>query len=262
MQRRNYTSSKCESITSGSTAPAISSSSPSPLGDITLELLRREGFQEDVYVRLLAYKSSKKLAVQLQNLEDEFAIFVTPFGKYIEKEEGAKVGVSSWQRISDNAIPARAKISGSYINSALIKTEAMMNGYDEAIVLTADGHVSEGSAENLFIVRDGKLITSPVTEDILKRITRASLIELARDELRIETVMRKVDRSELYVAEEAFFCGTGVQIVAIAEIDHRKVGTGKIGPIASRLRDLYFEIARGKNNKYAGWVTPVYAGAN
>lgn len=231
------------------------------LGDITLELLRREGFQEDIYVRPLAYKASEKLAVQLQDLEDECAIFVTPFGKYIEKEEGASVGVSSWQRISDNAIPARGKITGSYINPALIKTEAIMNGYDEAIVLTADGHVSEGSAQNLFIVRDGKLVTSPVTEDILEGITRASLIELARDELGIDTVERKIDRSELYMAEEAFFCGTGVQIAAIASIDHRKVGTGKMGPIVTRLRDLYFDIARGKNKKYAAWVTPVYAGA-
>ena len=231
------------------------------LCDITIELLRKEGFREDIYVRPLAYKSSEKLAVQLQNLEDEFAIFVIPFGKYIEKEEGAHVGISSWQRINDNAIPARAKITGSYINSALIKNEAIMDGYDEAIVLTADGHVSEGSAQNLFIVREGKLITSSVTEDILEGITRAVLMGLAQNELGIEVVERRIDRSELYVAEEAFFCGTGVQIVAIASIDHRTVGTGEMGPIVRRLRDLYFEIARGKNKKYAHWVTPVYAGA-
>jgi len=231
------------------------------LCDITLELLCKDGFREDTYIRPLAYKSSEGIGVRLHDLEDGFAIFATPFGKYIQTEEGAKAGVSSWRRISDNAIPARAKITGSYINSALIKTDIVMKGFDEAIVLAEDGHVSEGSAENLFIVREGKLITSPITEDILEGITRAALMELARKELGIEVVERHIDRSELYVVEEAFFCGTGVQIVAIASIDHRTVGTGEIGPIVRRLRDLYFEIARGKNKKYAHWVTPVYAEA-
>jgi len=231
------------------------------LCDITVELLRKEGFREDVYIRPLAYKSSEGIGVRLHDLEDAFAIFATPFGKYIEREEGAKAGVSSWRRVSDNAIPARAKITGSYVNCALIKTDMVMKGFDEAIALAEDGHVAEGSAENLFIVRDGKLITSPITEDILEGITRVGLMELARNELGIEVVERHIDRSELYVAEEAFFCGTGVQIVAIASIDHRSVGTGETGPIVRRLRDLYFEIARGKNKKYAHWVTPVYAGA-
>jgi branched-chain amino acid aminotransferase len=225
----------------------------------TLELLRKEGFREDTYIRPLAYKADTGIGVRLHDLEDQFALFATPFGKYIEKEEGAKVGVSSWRRISDNAVPARAKITGAYINSALIKTDAVMNGFDEAIVLTQAGHVSEGSAENLFIVRDGKLITSPVTEDILEGITRSTLIELAGKELGIETIERPIDRTELYVAEEAFFCGTGVQIVAITEIDHRPVETGKIGPIVTQLRDLYFSIARGERDDYMEWVTPVYA---
>jgi len=225
----------------------------------TLELLRKEGFREDTYIRPLAYKADTGIGVRLHDLEDQFALFATPFGKYIEKEEGAKVGVSSWRRISDNAVPARAKITGAYINSALIKTDAVMNGFDEAIVLTQAGHVSEGSAENLFIVRDGKLITSPVTEDILEGITRSTLIELAGKELAIETIERPIDRTELYVAEEAFFCGTGVQIVAITEIDHRPVETGKIGPIVTQLRDLYFSIARGEREDYMEWVTPVYA---
>lgn len=225
----------------------------------TLELLRKEGFREDTYIRPLAYKADTGIGVRLHDLEDQFALFATPFGKYIEKEEGAKVGVSSWRRISDNAVPARAKITGAYINSALIKTDAVMNGFDEAIVLTQAGHVSEGSAENLFIVRDGKLITSPVTEDILEGITRSTLIELAGKELAIETIERPIDRTELYVAEEAFFCGTGVQIVAITEIDHRPVETGKIGPVVTQLRDLYFSIARGEREDYMEWVTPVYA---
>jgi len=228
------------------------------LCNTTIELLRKEGFREDTYVRPLAYKADVGIGVRLHDLEDQFAMFATPFGKYIEKEEGAKVGVSSWRRISDNAVPARAKITGAYINSALIKTDAAMNGFDEAIVLTQEGHVSEGSAENLFIVRDGKLITSPVTADILEGITRSTLIELATRELGIETVERPIDRTELYVADEAFFCGTGVQIAAITEIDHRPVGTGIIGPIVRQLRELYFSVARGQRKDYLDWVSPVY----
>jgi branched-chain amino acid aminotransferase len=228
------------------------------LCNITIELLQKEGFREDTYVRPLAYKADTGIGVRLHDLDDQFALFATPFGKYIEKEEGAKVGVSSWRRINDNAVPARAKITGAYINSALIKTDAVMNGFDEAIVLTQHGHVSEGSAENLFIVRDGKLITSPVTEDILEGITRSTLIELAAKELGIETVERPIDRTELYIAEEAFFCGTGVQIAAITDIDHRPVGTGKIGPIVKQLRDLYFSVARGERKDYLDWISPVY----
>ncbi len=229
------------------------------LCNFTTQLLQKEGFREDTYIRPLAYKADTGIGVRLHDLEDQFALFATPFGKYIEKEEGAKVGVSSWRRINDNAVPARAKITGAYINSALIKTDAVMNGFDEAIVLTQQGHVSEGSAENLFIVRDAKLTTSPVTDDILEGITRSTLIELAAKELGIETVERPMDRTELYVAEEAFFCGTGVQIAAITEIDHRPVGTGEIGPIVTQLRDLYFSVARGERKDYLEWLSPVYA---
>lgn len=228
------------------------------LCQITVELLRREGYREDAYIRPLAYKASEGIGVRLHDLEDDFAIFATPFGKYIEKEEGARVHVSSWRRVEDNAIPARAKITGAYINSAFPKTEAFLNGFDEAIVLSHDGHVSEGSAENIFIVRDGLLITPPVTANILEGITRGVIMEIAREELGIETVERTIDRSELYLAEEAFFCGTGVQVVAITEIDHRLVNDGKIGPIALRLRQLYFDIVRGKVEKYRAWCTPVY----
>ena len=231
------------------------------LGQITVELLRREGYREDAYVRPLAYKGSEVVGVRLHNLQDDFAMFTVPFGKYIEKEEGANVCVSSWRRIDDNAVPARAKITGAYINSALAKTEAALNGFDEAIVLTCDGHVSEGSAENLFIIRDGALITPSVTENILEGITRKVIIELAREELGLEVVERPIDRTELYVADEAFFCGTGVQVVAIAHIDRRPVGAGQIGPIVKMIRDLYFDIVRGKVTKYLHWCTPVYTSA-
>ena len=228
------------------------------LGEITLELLRKEEYRADTYVRPLAYKGSEVIGVRLHDLEGHFAMFAVPFGRYIDKEEGADVCVSSWRRIADNAIPARGKITGSYVNSAFIKTEAMADGYDEAIVLTQDGHVSEGSAENLFIVRGGKLITSPITDNILEGITRATLMQLATDELGLQVVERRIDRTELYVCDEAFFCGTGVQVAAIARVDHRPVGEGSIGPITSRVRDLYFSVVRSEVEKYANWCTPVY----
>jgi len=226
--------------------------------NITIELLRREGFQQDTYIRPLAYKSQEGIGVRLKGIADSFAMFSIPFGRYIEQEEGAKVCVSSWRRIYDTSVPARAKCTGAYINSAFCKSEAEMNGFDEAIVLTRGGSVSEGSAENLFLVRNGVLVTPSVTSDILEGITRATLIQLASEELQIEVEERTVDRTELYVCEEAFFCGTGVQIAAIASIDNRPVGEGRIGPITKALRDRYFDIVRGKVPKYKGWCTPIY----
>lgn len=228
------------------------------LADITVELVRKEGYREDTYIRPIAYKADEIVGVRLHNLHDEFAIFAIPFGRYIESEEGASAAVSSWRRIDDNAVPARAKITGAYINSAFAKTEAVLNGFDEAVVLTCDGHVSEGSAENLFIIRDGVLLTPPVTENILEGITRKVIMELAQEELGLKVVERPIDRTELYVADEAFFCGTGVQVAAIARIDHRPVGTGKLGPIVKALRDLYFDVVRGQVRKYQHWCTPVY----
>jgi len=228
------------------------------LGEITLDLLRREGYRQDVYIRPLAYKSSEGIGVRLHDIEDDFALFAMPFGRYVEKEEGADVAVSSWRRVADNAIPARAKVTGAYVNSALAKSDALLNGYDEAIVLNQDGHVSEGSAENLFLVRDGKLVTPPVIENILEGITRATIIQIAREELALETVERPIDRTELYVADEVFFCGTGVQVAAIASVDRRPVGDGKMGPIVQQIRQLYFDVVRGRVPRYRHWCTPVY----
>ncbi len=234
---------------------------PEQLAEITVELVAREDWRQDCYIRPLLYKAEEAIGVRLHNLRDAVAIFTIPFGKYIQDEEGAKVCVSSWRRVNDNAIPARGKLIGSYMNSAAIKTEAMLNGFDEAIVLNEDGHVAEGSAENLFIVRDGALITPPVYSNILEGITRRTLIQLAQEEFDIPVVERQIDRSELYVADEAFFCGTGVQIVAIASIDHRPIGSGRIGPLTQKLRDLYFRIVRGYEPRYSHWLTPVPAGA-
>jgi branched-chain amino acid aminotransferase len=228
------------------------------LGEITLELLRREGLREDVYIRPLAYKGDPIIGVRLHDLTDDFAMFAVPFGRYIEKEEGAHVCISSWRRVDDNAVPARAKITGAYVNSALSKTDAVLSGYDEALVLTQEGHISEGSAENFFLVRDGTLITPPVTANILEGITRDAIMTLAREELGMQTVERPIDRSEIYVCDEAFFTGTGVQVAAITQVEHRPVGTGTLGPVVNRLRQVYFDAVRGRNPKYRSWCTPVY----
>jgi branched-chain amino acid aminotransferase len=232
------------------------------LSQITLELLRKEGFREDTYIRPLAYKADEIIGVKLHDMSDAVTIFATPFGRYVNAEEGARVHTSSWRRIDDNAVPARAKIVGAYINSAFSKTEAVLNGFDEAIVLTQDGHVSEGSAENVFIVRDGVVITPPITENILEGLTREVVLKLCRDDLGLKTLERRIDRSELYVAEEVFFTGTGVQIAAITEVDRRLVGgTGRMGPVVQRLRDLYFDVVRGRVPAYRSWCTPVYTEA-
>ena len=230
------------------------------LGEITLELLRKEGYRQDAYIRPLAYKVDEVIGVRLHDLSDDLAMFAVPFGRYIEKEEGAHVCISAWRRVDDNAVPARAKITGGYINSAFAKTDAVLSGYDEALVLTETGHISEGSAENFFMVRNGELITPPVTSNILEGITRDTIINLAWEEMGLRTVQRSIDRSEIYICEEAFLVGTGVQVAAITQVEHRPIGGGVIGPVVTRLRELYFDVVRGRNPKYKHWLAPVYHG--
>ncbi|HYI23344.1 MAG TPA: branched-chain amino acid transaminase [Candidatus Limnocylindrales bacterium] len=232
--------------------------SPEEMVDLTVELLRRNGFRQDAYIRPTMYKSTEAIGVRLHNLEEKLLIFSVPFGEYIAIDRGIRAQVVSWRRNSDQALPARAKIVGGYVNSAFSKSEAVLNGYDEAIVLTADGHVSEGSAENFFMVREGKLITPSITDDILEGITRTGLMQLAREEMGIETVVRTIDRSELYVADEAFLCGTGAQLSPVVEIDHRAIGNGEVGPITRRLTTLYFDTVRGRMPAYSDWLTPIY----
>ena len=228
------------------------------LAEITVELLRRDGLREDVYIRPIVYKSSETIGVRLHNLDADVTIFGIPFGQYIDTEGGIRAMVSSWRRTDDNAIPARGKITGAYVNGALAKSEAQLNGFDEAIVLTADGHVSEGSAENLFIVKDRVLITPPVTDNILEGITRRRLMDMARERLEVEVAERTIDRTELYSADEVFLCGTGAQISPVIEIDRRQVGTGRPGSITRELSRTYFDAVRGKLPEYRDWLTPVY----
>lgn len=229
------------------------------LVNIALNLLQAENYQEDCYMRPLIYKSDPVIGVRLNDLSGEFALFAVPFGRYVSAEEGARVAVSSWRRVSDTSIPARGKFTGSYLNSAFAKTEALLNGFDEALVLNESGHISEGSAENVFIVRNRQIITPPISSDILEGITRLSVMHLLREELGFEVIERTIDRTEFYVAEEAFFCGTGVQIAAIIEVDRRPVGKGVMGPIVHDLRDLFFDVVRGRHPGYKHWTVPVYA---
>jgi branched-chain amino acid aminotransferase len=229
------------------------------LSRVTLELLRAEQFTGDCYLRPLAFYSDEIIGVRLHDLTPQVSIIALPFGRYVDKEEGAHVTISSWRRVDDNMIPPRGKIAGAYVNSAFIKTDAQRAGFDEAIVLNENGHVSEGSAENIFMVRQGKVVTPKVTDNILEGITRRTIATLLQDEFHIEVVERSIDRSELYIAEEIFFVGTGVQLAAITKIDYRPIGNGKMGPITTQLRQLYFDVVRGLIPKYRHWCTATYA---
>lgn len=223
---------------------------------ITREVVQRGGYRQDVYVRPLAYKASPVIKVALRGLRDEVTIFAVPMGNYA-RIDGLRLMTSPWQRINDNAIPARSKVTGGYINAALAVDDAQQMGFDDAVMLTRDGHVSEATSANLFIVGDGRLITTPVTDDILVGITREAVQQLAGD-LGIPFESRGIDRTELFVADEVFLCGTGVQLAPVTEIDGRAIGTGGIGPVTAALQQAYFAAVRGEDPRYAGWVTPVY----
>ena len=227
------------------------------LCQITVELVRKCGFKEDIYIRPLAYKSSEALGVRLHDLDDDFLVFAIPWGRYLDMD-ACRCCVSSWRRPADNVIPPQAKITGLYVNNAFTKTEAMDNGFDEGIMLSPDGYVSEGSGENIFLVINGRLVTPPTYNSILVGITRDTIIALAKNELGIETMERPVDPAELYTADECFLTGTAAHITPIAEIDHRKIGDGRVGEIAGTLQKLYFAVIKGNNPKYLDWCTPVY----
>jgi len=228
------------------------------LAAITVELVRRNAPREDIYLRPCAYKADQVIGVRLHGLEDHFILTSEPMGNYIEID-GLRCCVSSWRRIDDNAIPARAKICGAYVNSAFAKSEALQNGFDEAIMLTHDGNVSEGSAENIFLAQGGGLVTPAPTENILLGITRETLSELARRELGYATHERVIDRTELYTADEIFLCGTGAQVAPVVQVDRRPVGSGSIGPVGRALQGLYFEVVRGRRAEYRDrWCTPAY----
>lgn len=226
------------------------------LTEITAELCRRNDFRTGIYVRPLAYKASPRIRVWPDD-NDACAIIAVPLGPVADTSKGLKAGVSSWRRVDDNMIPGRGKICGAYVNSTLAVEDAKRSGHDEAILLTQEGHVAEGATCNVFIVRNGKLITPPVTDNILEGITRDSVMEIGRD-LGFEVVERSVDRSELYVADEVFFVGTAIEIAPIVSVDHRPVRSGQVGEITERIRTTYNQAARGRVERYRKWVVPAH----
>jgi branched-chain amino acid aminotransferase len=228
------------------------------LVDILAELLRAEIFRENCYIRPIAYKSSEMIGVRLHDIEDSLTMFSVPYDTYLYNEDGAHLCFSAWRRVDDNAIPARGKIVGAYANSALIKSDAILSGYDDALVLNQEGHVTEASAANVFIVRKDKVITPPVQANVLEGIVRRTLIQLMQNDLGLEVLEREIDRTEIYIADEVFLCGTGVQIAAVTQVEHRPIGTARMGTITRRVRDLFFEVVSGRVEKYRDWLTPVY----
>jgi branched-chain amino acid aminotransferase len=229
------------------------------LMEITIELCVRNAYRRDVYVRPFAYKAAEDVGVRLHNVPDAFAIVPIPYSHYLETGRGLDVCVSSWRRADDTIAPPRAKITGIYVNSALAKSEAVENGYDEAILLSHDGHVSEGSAENIFLVRRGVLYTPDPSQNVLEGVTRRAVMEIARNDLGVEVVERSIDRGELYCADEVFFTGTAVGIAHVSSIDRRPVGTGALGPITQRLAEIYENIVTGREPRYEDWLTRTYA---
>ena len=226
---------------------------------ITLELAKRNGYKEDIYIRPIAYLSEEKIGLGLTGIKSDFCIFVSHFGAYLDITKGIRVCISSWKRIPAESLPLGAKITGSYINSSLAKAEAIEKGYDEAILLAPEGTVAEGSGENIFLVKDGRLITPPLTEIILPGITRLAIMELAEKELKVETIERHIAKEEIFAADELFFTGTGAQVSGIIEVDGKKIGDGKVGLLTKKLQGIYFKAARGDDPKYEDWVTPAYS---
>jgi branched-chain amino acid aminotransferase len=226
--------------------------------EITAELCARNRFETDVYVRPCVFKAAEDIGVRLHNVPDAFAIIPVPFETYLDSSKGLNVCVSSWRRADDTMAPPRAKITGLYVNSALAKSEAVTNGFDEAILLSHDGHVAEGSAENVFLVRHGKLLTPDPSQNVLEGCTRRAIIDIAHA-LGIRTVERSIDRGELYSADEIFFTGTAVGIAYIASVDRRPVGDGTMGPIARKLSDVYQRAVRNQDPAWRSWLTATYA---
>jgi branched-chain amino acid aminotransferase len=229
------------------------SATPADLTSGLLELLRAEGLRENMYIRPVAFYGDQSIGVRLHGLTPVVGMAALPFGSYLGKEDGIHVTISSWTRVSDNVIPAR-----SNVNSALAKTDAVLAGFDEAILLNEQGHVCEGSVANVFMLRNGVVATPPITDDVLEGFTRATVMQMLSEDLGQTVVERSIDRTELYLADEVFLTGTGVEISPVTRVDHRAIGTGRIGPVASMLRARYLDTTAGKVAKYRGWCRPVY----
>lgn len=230
--------------------------------ELTGEILQKNQCQSDTYLRPIVYKSDRRIDPFLStpDTQDDFCLFTVPLQQYIDTQKGLHLGISAWRRLDDNMMPARAKVSGAYVNSALAKTDAKLSGFDDAILLSEDGHVAEGSAMNLFLVRNGRLITPSVTSNILEGITRDTVIQLAKQELGLEVEGRSIDRTELYIADELFLCGTATEIAPVTKVDHRIIGSGKMGLLTQKLQALYQQVVRGKLPQYQHWLMPIPIG--
>jgi len=228
---------------------------------ITVDLLERCGYRSDVYIRPLAFKGAQMVAnLKLHEVSDEFTLIIVPFGAYIEGDGAIRCQTSSWRRPEDAMMPTGVKLTGLYTTSILAKTEAVMSGFDEAILLNNDGSVSEGSGENLFMVNDGSICTPSGTDNCLLGITRDSVITLAREELGIDVVERRIHRSELYLADEVFLTGTAAHVTPVGELDNRSIGDGEPGPLTQRLQEIYTGVVSGRNPRYMNWCTSVTPG--
>ncbi len=223
----------------------------------TVELLKKNNYKTNVYIRPVAFKGSEELFPTLYDDDNRMLIYCQPLGKLAQKET-FRACISSWRRISDTMMPPRTKATAAYLNSALASLEALQNGYDEAILLTDSGYVCEGPGENIFMVKNGKLITPPPSDNILEGITRNTVMILAKEELGMEIVERSIARTELYSSQELFFSGTAMEVTAISEVDNRKIGNEEVGEVCKKIKELFFGLTTGKNQKYREFCTPVY----
>jgi branched-chain amino acid aminotransferase len=226
--------------------------------DVITELIRANDHREDVYIRPLAYRASGG-GGGLSGFGAEASILINTRENPTHLLTGRKMDacVSSWTRISDNVMPPRIKNLSNYRNGQLANMEASINGYDIAILLNNQGKVAEGPGACIMVVRDGKLITPDVTASILESITRDAIIQMARDDLGLEVVERQVDRTELYIADEIFMCGTAFEITPVVSVDRYQVGDGEIGPITHELEKLFLDVLRGNDSRHEDWRTPV-----
>jgi branched-chain amino acid aminotransferase len=228
------------------------------LCEILTQVARQSGYEEDVYLRPMVYKASEVVGVRMHDLRDDFLAFITPFGAYLDPDQGARCATSSWRRVDDTMIPARAKVNGLYVNNAMAKTEAQLNGFDEAIMLNEDGHVSEGSGENIVMIRDGVLITPAPNDNILEGITLETALYMAEREFGLRIERRSIDRSELYIADEVFMTGTAAHVTPVTEIDRIPIGDGRPGVVSKQIQETYFKAITGRLPQYVDWLTPVY----
>jgi branched-chain amino acid aminotransferase len=223
------------------------------------DLTQRNAPDSDCYFRPFGFKSDLSLGPSIGHPGGGFTIYMLPLGNYFGEDRPLRVMVSSWRRVADASIPARGKIGGAYVNSAIAKDEAQINGFDDAIMMNERGKIGEASAANLFIVRDGVLITPPVSADILEGISRRSVLELAKD-MGIPVLEREIDRSELYICDEMFLCGTAAQVAPVGEVDKRVIGD-PARPITTKLRSRFEDVVRGRDAKFKHWLTRVEVGA-